>query len=317
MKQKIFVDGLEGTTGLRIHDYLSKRNDLEILKIDPDKRKDLKARSELLNEADLVFLCLPDAASRESVSLVTNKNTKIIDASTAYRTNPDWAYGLPELDTSQRELIKNSHRVSNPGCHATGFVLSVFPLIKAGILPMDYPVTVNSITGYSGGGKKLIEKYENNMFDNENLNVPKPYALKLNHKHLPEMQKRTGLDFPPLFTPVVSNFYSGMAVSVPLLPRLLNKGATAKDVHEALASHYASQHFVNVMPFDCDANLEDGFLDLSHCNNTNKLELFVFKNENQILIMARFDNLGKGASGAAIQNMNIMLGLDETTGLEG
>jgi N-acetyl-gamma-glutamyl-phosphate reductase len=316
MKYKIFVDGQEGTTGLRIHEYLSKREDLEILKIDLNKRKDQDARRELLNEADLVFLCLPDSASKESVSLITNASTKVIDASTAFRTDPEWTYGLPELSNSQREAIKNSFRISNPGCHATGFILSIYPLIHAGIMPKDYPVTGYSITGYSGGGKKLIGKYENPEGNLQALNVPTHYALKLNHKHLPEMQLRSGLMYPPLFTPVVANYYKGLAMSVPVFPRLLNKKITARDVQEFLSSYYATERFVRVMPFESDTYLEDGYFNIASCNDTNMVDIFVFGNDDQILLLSRFDNLGKGASGAAIQNMNIMLGLDEGIGLE-
>ena len=315
MKYKIFVDGQEGTTGLRIHEYLSKRNDLEILKIDAERRKDLIARQELLNKADVVFLCLPDTASKESTALITNPHTRVIDASTAFRTDPGWTYGLPELSASQREEIRASFRVSNPGCHATGFILSIYPLIKAGILPNDYPVIGYSITGYSGGGKKLIEKYESKVDNNEDLNVPKYYALKLNHKHLPEMQMRAGLMYPPLFTPVVANFYKGLAMSIPLIPRLLSKKVGIYDIHHLLSSHYASERYVRVMPLEADAFLEDGFFDLTNCNNTNNVDIFVLGNDEQILLLSRFDNLGKGASGAAIQNMNIMLGLNEQMGL--
>lgn len=316
MKFKVFVDGQEGTTGLQIHDYLSVRSDLEILTIDPAKRKDPEARRALINEADIVFLCLPDAAAIEAVSLAANNKTRFIDASTAHRTHPDWTYGLPELNKEQRELIRQSHRVSNPGCHATGFILALYPLIHEGIVPADYPVTCQSLTGYSGGGKKLIEKYENNSSGVETLHFPKPYALKLNHKHLPEMHKVTGLTFPPHFVPVVSDFYKGIAVSIPLLSRHLNKQLSAKDVHGFLSSYYESESFVRVMPFESDAYIENGFFNLEVCNNTNRFELFIFGNNDQILLMSRFDNLGKGASGAAIQNMNIMLGLDEGLGLE-
>jgi N-acetyl-gamma-glutamyl-phosphate reductase, uncommon form len=314
MKYTVFVDGQEGTTGLKIHDHLSKRNDIEVLKIDPEKRKDPEARKILLNEADIAFLCLPDAAAKESASLVTNKKTKIIDASTAFRTDLNWAYGLPELNKNQRTLIKNSNKVSNPGCHATGFILNLYPLIQENIVPKSYPTTCFSITGYSGGGKKLIERFENNTFGDK-LNVPKPYGLKLGHKHLPEMQKHTNLDFAPHFVPIVSNYDQGLAMAVPLLPRLLNKKVTARDIQQLLAEYYSTEKFVNVMPFDSDAYLDEGFFNISECNNTNRVDLFVFGHEEQILILSRFDNLGKGASGAAIQNMNILLGIDEGTGL--
>jgi N-acetyl-gamma-glutamyl-phosphate reductase len=315
MAFKIFVDGQEGTTGLKIHEYLSQRTDLEILKIGSDKRKDIAARKELLNEADLVFLCLPDAAAKEAVSLIENNRTKVIDASTAHRTDKDWVYGLPELGREQREHIRNAARVANPGCHATGFILAVYPLIQKGILPKDYPVSCTSITGYSGGGKKLIARYEETR-SIDDINSPKPYALKLQHKHLPEMKTVAGLDYPPVFLPVAANFYNGMAVSVPLATRMLNNKFSAADIREVLAEFYADEMFVHVMAYN-DISLldENGFFNPEACNGTNNVEVFVFGHEEHIIIMSRFDNLGKGASGAAVQNMNIMLGLDEAAGL--
>ena len=315
MTYKVFVDGQEGTTGLQIHDYLSQRTDLEILKIDNEKRKDVTARKALLNEADIVFLCLPDAAAKEAVSLIDNKRTRVIDASTAHRTNENWAYGLPELSKAHSECIQESTRVSNPGCHATGFILAVYPLIHLGILPKDYPMSCNSITGYSGGGKKLINWYEENK-SLDSINSPKPYGLKLQHKHLPEMKMRAGLEYAPVFTPIVSSFYKGMAVSIPLVTRLLHKKVNAHDIQRYLSEYYVSQKFVKVMPFDDDSYLdENGFLNPEACNDTNRLEIFIFGHDEQASIITRFDNLGKGASGAAVQNMNIMLGLDEGMGL--
>lgn len=316
MKYKIFVDGQEGTTGLKINERLAGRDDIDVLKIDPQRRKDPEARRELLNEADVAFLCLPDSASRESVSLVTNDTTKIIDASTAFRTDPDWAYGLPELSKEHRARISNSRRVAVPGCHATGVISVLYPLIQEGIVPRDYPVTCQSVTGYSGGGKKLIDEYESTASDKSKLESPRFYALGLKHKHLPEMQKISGLEYPPLFTPIVGGFYQGMTVAVPLLKRLLSKNVTARNVQEIMSSYYASEHFVKVMPFDSEANLDNGFFPATACNNTNRLEIFVFGHEDQIILLSRLDNLGKGASGAAVQNMNIMLGLTEGIGLE-
>lgn len=315
MKYKVFVDGQEGTTGLKIHDYLSKREDLDILKIDPAKRKDINARKELLNAADLVFLCLPDGASREAVSLVDNDRTRIIDASTAFRTHGDWVYGLPEMNREQRGWIRNANRVAVPGCHATGFILSLHPLIKEGIVPADYPVTATSLTGYSGGGKKLIERYERADSTQTEPESPKHYALGLTHKHLPEMQQKTGLKHPPIFTPMVSNYFQGMVTSIPLFPRLLHKKVGAYEIRELLASYYQKEAFIKVMPFASEECLEEGFLNVQTCNDTNRVELFVFGHEDQLLVSARFDNLGKGASGAAIQCMNIMLGAEEDTGL--
>ncbi len=314
MKHTVFVDGQEGTTGLKIHDHLSKIPNIEVLKIEPEKRKDIEARRVLINEADIVFLCLPDAASRDAVSLVSNNRTKIIDASTAFRTSPDWTYGLPELDNHQRGKIQSASRVAVPGCHATGFILAVHPLVAEGIVPRDYPMSCYALTGYSGGGKKLIAEYQNT--NRQELFAPRPYALSLNHKHLPEMRVYAGLDAAPLFTPIVGNYYQGDAVSIPLLPRMFQKKMSAKDVHQLLASYYADERFVRVAPFDADANLEEGFFNLMACSNTNYLDLFVFGHEDQILLVSRFDNLGKGASGAAIQNMNLMLGFDEGVGLE-
>lgn len=313
MKYKVFVDGQEGTTGLRINDYLSKREDIEILTIAPELRKDEEAKKLLLNEADIVFLCLPDSAAKESVALVTSPKTRILDASTAHRTNPDWVYGLPELCIDQRTLIRDSRRVAVPGCHATGFLIAAAPLVQSGLLHPDSTVTCHSISGYSGGGKKLIERFAAGQF--EHLNSPKPYALSLCHKHLPEMQKQSGLSSPPVFMPLIANFYNGMAVSVPLLSKNLKGQPTAKELHHFLADFYQSQQFIRVMPFGSDEALEDGFLDVEVCNGTNRIDLFVFGHEDQLLITARFDNLGKGASGAAIQCMNIMLGVNEITGL--
>jgi len=315
MKYKVFVDGQEGTTGLEINERLSKRTDIEVLRIDPERRKDPEERRRFLNEADIAFLCLPDAASRESASLVTNNKTRIIDASTAHRTDPDWTYGLPELSRSQRALIKDSPRVSVPGCHATGFNLALYPLVREGIVPGDYPVTCQSITGYSGGGKRLIEQYEASDLNKQNLKSPRFYALSLNHKHLPEMQKVSGLLYPPVFTPVVGEFYRGMAVAIPLIKRLLNKKIAAKEIAGLMAGYYASERFVSVMPFESEKYLDNGFFDATGCNNTNKVEIFVFGHSEQILLVSQLDNLGKGASGAAVQNMNIMLGIEEGTGL--
>ena len=315
MAFKIYVDGQEGTTGIQIQDYLSQRNDLKILKIDYEKRKDLTARKELLNEADLVFLCLPDAAAMESVSLIENNHTKVIDASTAHRTNKDWVYGLPELRNGQRERIASSTRVANPGCHATGFILLINPLIKMGILPKDYPVSCTSITGYSGGGRKLIEKYQQAK-RSQNFDIPKPYGLKLKHKHLPEMKALTGLNYPPVFLPVVANYYKGMAVSIPLATNRLAIETSAENIQKQISDFYAGERFVNVMPYDDDSLLEDGnYFNAETCNGTNNVDIFVFGHEEQTLLISRFDNLGKGASGAAVQNMNLMLGLEESLGL--
>ncbi|HKL78808.1 MAG TPA: N-acetyl-gamma-glutamyl-phosphate reductase [Mobilitalea sp.] len=313
MKKRIFVDGITGTTGLKIHERLSLYSELEMIKIDYDKRHDPSERARCLNEADIVFLCLPDDAAKQAVSLVTNPNTRIIDASTAHRTLTDWAYGLPELSKAHREAIQTSKRVTNPGCHATAFALSIYPLIYHEIMSTDYPVTCNTITGYSGGGKGLIDKYDANTGDNLYTKAPRPYALTLNHKHLKEMTLRSGLSESPLFVPTVSNFYHGLVASIPIHTRLLNKKMDGKGIHEIISEHYQGEKFIKVMPYADDSLLFDGGLDITACNDTNNAEIFVFGNDEKglALIMTRIDNLGKGASGAAIQNMNLILGLHE------
>lgn len=313
MKKKVFVDGLTGTTGLKIHERLSLYSELEMITIDYDKRRDPAERARCLNEADIVFLCLPDDAAMEAVALVTNPDTRIIDASTAHRTAPDWSYGIPELSKSHREAIINGKRITNPGCHATAFTLSVYPLIAHGVMPTDYPVTCHSITGYSGGGKTLIDKYEANNGVNPFTKAPRPYSLSLSHKHLKEMTERSGLTESPLFVPVVCNYYQGLTASVPLHTKLLLGKWDARAIHDLLCEHYAGEKFVKVMPYEDDSLLYEGGLDITACNGTNNAEIFVFGNDAKglTLIMTRLDNLGKGASGAAIQNMNLMLGFEE------
>jgi len=311
MKYNVYVDGQEGTTGLKIHEYLSNHSDLEILKIPPESRKDIDKRKYFMNEADLVFLCLPDQAAKEAVSLITNAKTRVIDASTAHRTC--WTYGFPELNKLQRAKISLAHRVSVPGCHATGFVSALYPLVHKGLLPNDAPIVCHSITGYSGGGKGLIQQFEE--LNGQKTRVPKPYALQLQHKHLPEMQKIVNLLQPPIFTPVVADFYKGMSVFIPIPSQIMQKNLTAKEVRAFYQEYYAGEKFIRVMPFGVEGSFENGYFDIEGCNNTNRLDLFVFGDESQILIVARLDNLGKGASGAAIQNMNIMLGLNEGLGL--
>jgi len=312
---KVFIDGQEGTTGLQIHERLKSRTDLHILKIADQDRKNPEVKQRFLNEADLVILCLPDEASRESVNLIQNDQTKVIDSSTAFRTADGWTYGIPELNKQQRDRIKNAKRLSNPGCHATGFIMALYPLIQEHIVPQDYPVFAQSVTGYSGGGKKLIAVYESGETPKENLKAPRHYALSLKHKHVAEMQKVTGLQHPPLFTPIVDDYYQGMVVSIPLMSRMLPNKITAPEVREILADYYQSEPFVRVIPFESSPFLDNGFLIPTECNQTNRIDLFVFGNDDQILVAARLDNLGKGASGAAVQNMNIMLGVEESTGL--
>ena len=312
MAYKVYVDGQEGTTGLRIHEYLSPRTDLEILHIPQELRKDLETRRQFINEADLVFLCLPDQAAREAASLVANDRTRVIDASTAHRTV--WTYGFPEMNKTQRSLIADSSRVSVPGCHATGFMSLVYPLVKSGLVAKNAGVTCQSITGFSGGGKSLIQKF--GQYEPQKARAPKPYALKLQHKHLPEMQKIPGLEHPPVFLPIVADYYKGMTVTVPLTPQLTTKALTAEDAVKFYQDYYAGEKFIRVMPYGAEEAFADGFFDVEGCNDTNRLDIFVFGQGEQLLTVSRLDNLGKGASGAAIQNMNIMLGLDESTGLE-
>jgi N-acetyl-gamma-glutamyl-phosphate reductase len=317
-KTRIFVDGQEGTTGLQIHQRLNEREDLELLEIDPDLRKDPKTRADLLNAADIAFLCLPDAAARESVSLLEpgNDRTRVIDASVAHRVAEGWVYGIPELSREQARAIQGSRRIANPGCHATGFVMLLTPLIAEGVIPRDLAAKCFSLTGYTGGGKKMIAQYEADPPD-AGLNGPRPYALSLSHKHLAEMQKVTGLTQPPVFLPVVGNFARGMVVSVPLHRGELPEGATRERLHAALTAHYQGQPFVRVMPLDDAENLVDAnFLDPLACNGTNRIDLFVFGNDDQMLLASRLDNLGKGAGGAAVQTMNLLMGIDETTGLD-
>ena len=315
MKYAVYVDGQEGTTGLRINEYLAQRADIEVLRIDADKRKDPAERARLLNAADVAFLCLPDAASREAAAMVTNPKTCLIDASTAHRTAPGWAFGLPELAKGQRARIRESKRIANPGCHASAFILAVRPLVDAGLLSPDALVTATSITGYSGGGKSMIAEYE--AGGQPKLTAPRPYALGLAHKHLPEMMAHTGLKQAPVFMPIVSNFYKGLAVTVPLHLSQLRAGATPQQVRDALAAHYEGERFVHVKPLRDPDTLAGGFFDVQACNDTNNVDLFVFGSEQQILVMARLDNLGKGASGAAVQSMNVHLGVDESLGLTG
>lgn len=308
MKPKIYIDGKEGTTGLQIYERLGSREDIELLLIDEDKRKDSVERAKLMNAADVVFLCLPDAAAVEAVTLVENPATRIIDASTAHRTNPDWVYGFAEI--GNRQAIKTAKRIANPGCHATGFISSVAPLVKLGIVGADYPLTCYSLTGYSGGGKKLIAEYEDENRDprHESHRI---YGLNLAHKHLPEMQAVCGLTSKPVFVPILGDFYKGMATSVMLRRDLLAKDMSGGEVREALAEFYAGQKFISVAPYGGDESV----LYASAMAGKDTLKIEVTGSEDQILVTALFDNLGKGASGAAVQNMNIALGFDETAGL--
>ena len=311
MKKRVYIDGQSGTTGLQIFDRIGAREDLELMKIAEDKRHDIEERRKFLNEADIVFLCLPDDAAKESVSLIENENVKVIDASTAHRTNDDWVYGYPELSKAQREKIANAKRVANPGCHATGSIATIAPLRRMDILPADYPLTIYSLTGYSGGGKKMIADYESEERDIK-LSSPCIYGRSLKHKHVPEITKVCGLDLTPAFLPVVDDYYKGMATTVMLHSKLMKGRPTAHEVWESLKGYYQDEHFVRVMDFEEEkpANIYANKL-----AGTNDLEIYVYGYEDLIGVTALFDNLGKGASGAAVQNMNIMLGLDEKTGL--
>ncbi len=313
MKTKVFIDGSEGTTGLRIHERFSKRDDIEILTISPELRKDPEERRRLINASDITFLCLPDAAAIESATLVDNENTVIIDASTAHRTLPDWAYGFPELSKEHRDKIKNGKRIAVPGCYASGFIGLAYPLVKGGILPADYPISVFAVSGYSGGGKKLIASYEEEGRDAK-FDSARMYAWGQSHKHLKEMKIITGLTREPLFCPMTTNYNSGMIVQLPLYTEMLSEKKTPEEIRDYLADYYNGEKFIKVMPFGADVEA-GGVLYSDACAGWDGMEIFVTGNEERIVVASRFDNLGKGASGAAMQCMNIVLGCDEAKGL--
>lgn len=313
-KVRVYIDGEAGTTGLSLRRRLEGRTDLELLHIPEAQRRDAGVRKEYLNAADFVFLCLPDDAAREAVSMIENPAVRVLDASTAHRTAPDWVYGLPELSQNQREAVTGTSRLSVPGCHATGFLALAAPLVACGMLPRDYPVCAYSITGYSGGGKKMIAAYED-AGRSPAYSGTRMYGLNLNHKHLKEMQSYSDLWHAPLFSPVLGDFAQGMLVSLPLHSRLLPRHADAPAVRDALAEHYAGSHFVQVMPYDPEHFPDGGFLNPQALNDSNNLELFVFGGEEQVLLAARLDNLGKGSGGAAVQNLNLMMGVAEELGL--
>lgn len=313
MKKKIFIDGSEGTTGLRIFERFENRDDIEILKISSELRKDVNERKRLINESDITFLCLPDAAAIESVSLVENEDVIIIDTSTAHRTNEEWAYGFPELSPEHLEKIKNSKRIAVPGCYASGFISLVYPLIASGIMGKDYPVSSFALSGYSGAGKKAIAVYESEDRPT-GFASGREYALTQQHKHLKEMKKITGLDRTPLFSPIVDDYYSGMVVSVPVYTDMLAKKMSVDELISFFEEYYKGQKFIKVAKAD-DEITTSGFLCGNEKSGWDGLKIYVTGNEDRIVFSAQFDNLGKGASGAAIECLNIVLGVETDKGL--
>jgi N-acetyl-gamma-glutamyl-phosphate reductase len=320
-KPKIFIDGESGTTGLQIYSRLSQRDDIELMSIDASKRRDASERAKLINAVDVAILCLPDDAAREAVSLVTSTTVKILDASTAYRTAKDWVYGFPELNPGQREQIAKAQFVSNPGCYPTGFLACIRPLLAKNLIPKHFPITINAVSGYSGGGKNLIKQYDTyheQQVGTASLYPYGIYGLQFGHKHVKEMHQHSGLASPPLFVPAVGDFEQGMLVQIPLPLWTLDNPPSGEVIHEAIAEYYQGEKFVQVAPYKEPSLLREGtFLDATAMNNTNVVQVFVFGNDStqEALLVARLDNLGKGASGAAIQNLNIMLGLPEELGL--
>ncbi|MBR4539111.1 MAG: N-acetyl-gamma-glutamyl-phosphate reductase [Clostridia bacterium] len=306
MMKKVFIDGSAGTTGLRIVERLEKRQDIQLLRLPEEYRKDPAARKDFMNKADIVFLCLPDDAAREAVGLIENENTAVIDTSTAHRTAAGWAYGFPEIN-GLREQIKAAKRIANPGCHASGFIALTAPLVEAGVIPKNTMLTCVSLTGYSGGGKKMIAEYEGEG-RSALLDAPRQYGLSQTHKHLPEMQKVCGLSNAPIFCPIVAPYYAGMEVTVPLFAGQIKGGKAG------IETVYADYYQTGLVRFTKDAS-ESGFLSAGALAGRDDMEITVSGNEERILLIARFDNLGKGASGAAIQNMNLLLGVDEAAGL--
>lgn len=307
---KVFIDGSQGTTGLKIFNRFENRNDIELLNINEDKRKDPKERAKMINQSDITFLCLPDAASVEAVSLVENDRVKIIDTSTAHRTNPLWSYGFPELDKSFRDKIKSSNRIAVPGCYASGFNSIVYPLISSGIMPKNYPITCYAMSGYTGAGKNGIAQYENENREFE-LNSPRQYALSQEHKHLKEMKGISNLERVPFFAPHICDYPCGMVVSVPIFTDMLNKRVSKADIREMFAAHYDGEQFIKVR----ELGHSQAMIGANNFAGRDDMEIEINGNEERIVITSRFDNLGKGASGAAIQCLNIAMGIDEATGL--
>ncbi len=311
--KKVFIDGSEGTTGLRIFERFVGRDDIELLKIPSEQRKNPDEIKKYINASDITFLCLPDAAAQEAVAMVENENVIIIDTSTAHRTKEGWAYGYPELSDNHRNAIKTGKRIAVPGCYATGFITIIYPLVAGGILSKNYPVSAFAMSGYSGAGKKTIAIYEAQERDKE-LDAPREYALTQNHKHLIEMQKITGLDKIPLFSPIICDYYSGMLLTTPFYTDMLIGNPAPEKVHAFFQDYYAGEKFVKVMPFGKEAEY-NGFLAGNACSGWDGIEIYITGNEERLLVSTRFDNLGKGASGAAIQCMNILLGCEEDKGL--
>ncbi len=311
---KIFIDGRAGTTGLQIEGRMGLREDVELIVLPEEQKKDPAARRDAIHEADYVFLCLPDGAAREAAAMVEDSHTRVIDASTAHRTDPAWAYGFPELSAQHRKAIQQAQFVANPGCHATGFIALVYPLVQLGILPPDYPISAHSLTGYTGGGKKMIEQYESPDRDPE-YDSPRHYGLNLSHKHIPEMMQICGLTRKPIFCPIVCDFPQGMLVTVPLHLELLPEGCSLEKLQRAYEEFYAGQKNICVAPVMGGGLISGGFLGSNNVVGTNRLNIFVCGNEQQAIVSAQFDNLGKGASGAAVQNLNLMMGIDENYGL--
>lgn len=310
---KVFIDGKSGTTGLKIFERFSKRNDIELLEIKEELRKDPIEKQKIMNNADIVFLCLPDDAAIESAKLVTNPNTVIIDTSTAHRTDPDWAYGFPELDKELENKINSSKRIAVPGCYASGFLSIVYPLVKLGVIDKYYQISANAISGYSGAGKKGIEQYQSSK--DVELEAPRLYGMSQNHKHLKEMMAISGLDHKPLFNPYVCNFYSGMIVDIPLEVKNLKKKVTPKELYELFKNYYGDNNFVRVMPFN-ENGTESGFLSANHLSGKDYLEIYISGNDERINVAACLDNLGKGASGAAVEVMNMKIGKEKEYSLE-
>lgn len=313
MKKKIFIDGSAGTTGLRINERFKGREDIELLTISDDLRKDKEERKRLINSSDITFLCLPDDAARESVSLVENDNVIVIDSSTAHRTEEGWAYGFPELSKEHRNKIKTGKRIAVPGCHASGFISVVYPMVSQNVLPADYPVVAFSLTGYSGGGKKMIADYEGENRAKD-FDAPREYALTQEHKHLKEMQKITGLNMKPLFSPIVADYYSGMVVSVPLYTKYLKEYNTPEKLQKFFKDYYAGEKFIKVMDYGEEPGVKN-MLAGNGCSGWDGLKIFVTGNDERLVVSSQFDNLGKGASGAAIECLNIVLGCEEDNGL--